>query len=64
MRMENVKVVGPNDIPVDVWQYLGEREVEFLIKLFMILDNEKMSEEWRKKVLVPILKNKGGCAEL
>ena len=34
--------------------------VEFFTKLFnMILDSERMPEEWRKSVLVLISKNKG-----
>ena len=33
------------------------RTVEFLTKLFnMILDNEEMPEDWRKSLLVPMLK--------
>ena len=33
--------------------------MEFLIRQFnMNLDSQKMSEEWRKSVLVPMLKNK------
>ena len=34
--------------------------VEFLTGFFnRILDSEKMPEEWRRRVLVPIFKNKG-----
>ncbi|XP_061621461.1 uncharacterized protein LOC133474126 [Phyllopteryx taeniolatus] len=59
-RMKNGKAVGPDDIPVEVWKHLGEVAVEFLTSLFnRILVREKMPEEWRKSVLVPIFKNKG-----
>ncbi|XP_061541504.1 uncharacterized protein LOC133407527, partial [Phycodurus eques] len=58
--MKNGKAVGPDDIPVEVWKHLGEVAVEFLTSLFnRILAHEKMPEEWRKSVLVPIFKNKG-----
>ena len=53
------QAVGPDDIPVDVWKCLGEVTREFLIRLFnRILEIHKMSDEWRKSVLVPIY-NKG-----
>ncbi|KAK3519564.1 hypothetical protein QTP86_015307, partial [Hemibagrus guttatus] len=59
-RMKNGKAVGPDDIPVEVWKCLGEAAVEFLTSLFKrVLESEKMPEEWRRSVLVPIFKNKG-----
>ncbi|KAK3506251.1 hypothetical protein QTP70_033602, partial [Hemibagrus guttatus] len=59
-RMKSGKAVGPDDIPVEVWKCLGEAAVEFLASLFnRILESEKMPEEWRRSVLVPIFKNKG-----
>lgn len=58
--MKSGKAVGPDDIPVEVWKCLGEVSVEFLTRLFnQILESERMPEEWRKSVLVPIFKNKG-----
>ena len=56
--MKNGKAVGPDDILAEVWECVGEKAEEFLMKLFNILF-PKMPEEWRKSVLVPILKNKG-----
>ncbi|KAK3515449.1 hypothetical protein QTP70_021407 [Hemibagrus guttatus] len=59
-RMKSGKAVGPDDIPVEVWKCLGEAAVEFLIGLFnRVLESERMPEEWRRSVLVPIFKNKG-----
>ncbi|KAK3541245.1 hypothetical protein QTP86_016907 [Hemibagrus guttatus] len=59
-RMKSGKAVGPDDIPVEVWKCLGEAAVEFLASLFnRILESERMPEEWRRSVLVPIFKNKG-----
>ncbi|KAK3527860.1 hypothetical protein QTP86_009416 [Hemibagrus guttatus] len=59
-RMESGKAVGPDNIPVEVWKCLGEAAVEFLTSLFnRVLESERMPEEWRRSVLVPIFKNKG-----
>ncbi|KAK3553111.1 hypothetical protein QTP86_031688 [Hemibagrus guttatus] len=59
-RMKSGKAVGPDDIPVEVWKCLGEAAVEFLTSLFnRVLERERMPEEWRRSVLVPIFKNKG-----
>ncbi|KAK3562612.1 hypothetical protein QTP86_002148, partial [Hemibagrus guttatus] len=59
-RMKSGKAVGPDDIPVEVWKCLGEAGVEFLANLFnRVLESERMPEEWRRSVLVPIFKNKG-----
>ncbi|XP_061661528.1 uncharacterized protein LOC133492816 [Syngnathoides biaculeatus] len=59
-RMKNGKAVGPDDIQLEVWKQFGEMAVEFLTNLFnRILAEEKVPEEWRKSVLVPIFKNKG-----
>ena len=59
-RMKSGKAVGPDGIPVEAWKCLGEMAVEFLTRLFnKILESERMPEEWRLSVLVPIFKNKG-----
>ncbi|KAK3510194.1 hypothetical protein QTP70_026787, partial [Hemibagrus guttatus] len=61
-RMKSGKAVGPDDIPVEVWKCLGEAAVEFLASLFnRVLESERMPEEWRRSVLVPIFKNKVTC---
>ncbi|KAK3542861.1 hypothetical protein QTP70_006129 [Hemibagrus guttatus] len=59
-RMKSGKAVGPDYIPVEVWKCLGEAAVEFLASLFnRVLESERMPEEWRRSLLVPIFKNKG-----
>ncbi|KAK3575645.1 hypothetical protein QTP86_031602, partial [Hemibagrus guttatus] len=59
-RMKSGEAVGPDDIPVKVWKCLGEAAVEFFTSLFnRVLESERMPEEWRRSVLVPIFKNKG-----
>ncbi|KAK3515930.1 hypothetical protein QTP86_004742, partial [Hemibagrus guttatus] len=58
--MKSGKAVGPDDIPVEVWKCLGEAAVEFLNSFInRVLESERMPEEWRRSVLVPIFKNKG-----
>ncbi|KAK3526315.1 hypothetical protein QTP70_022749, partial [Hemibagrus guttatus] len=48
-RMKSGKAVGPDDIPVEVWKYLGEAAVEFFTSLFnRVLKSERMPEEWRR----------------
>ena len=59
-RMKNGKAVGPDDIPVEVWKCLGETALEFLTKLYnRTMESERMPEEWRDSILIPIFKNKG-----
>ena len=59
-RMKNGKAVGPDDIPVEVWKCLGEIALEFLTKLYSrTMESERMPEEWRDSILIPIFKNKG-----
>ena len=59
-RMMNRKAVGPDDIPVEVWKCLGEIALEFLTKLYnRTMESERMPEEWRDSILIPIFKNKG-----
>ena len=59
-RMKNGKAVGPDGIPVEVWKCLGEIALEFLTKLYnRTMESERMPEEWRDSILIPIFKNKG-----
>ena len=58
--MKKNKAVGPDELPVEVWKCMGEMGIEFLTKLFnRLLMDERMPEEWRRSVLIPIYKNKG-----
>ncbi|KAL0906290.1 hypothetical protein M5K25_024773 [Dendrobium thyrsiflorum] len=58
------KAVGPDDIPIEVWKCLGEDGISWLTKLFnIILKTKKMTDEWRKSVLIPIFKNKGDAQD-
>ena len=59
-RMKKGKAVGPDELPVEVWKCMGEMGIEFLTRLLnRLLMGERMPEEWRRSVLIPIYKNKG-----
>ena len=54
------KAQGPDVIPVEAWIALGNKGVEFLVNFFnRLLRGEKMPDEWRRSVLVPLYKVKG-----
>ena len=54
------KAMGPDGIPIEAWRGLGDIAIVWLTKLFnLIFRSNKMPEEWRRSILVPIFKNKG-----
>ena len=58
--MKGGKAMGPDGILIEVWRYLGDIAIVWLTKLFNhIFRSNKMSDEWRRSILVPIYKNKG-----
>ena len=58
--MKKGKAVGPDELPVEVWKCMGEMGIKFLTRLFnRLLMGERIPEEWRRSVLIPIYKNKG-----
>jgi hypothetical protein len=60
-RMKGGKAMGPNRIPIEVWRSFGDVAIVWLTKLFnLIFRSNKMPDEWRRSILVPIFKNKGG----
>ena len=59
-RKKTGKAVGPDELPVEFWKFMGKMEIKFLTRLFnRLLIGERMPEEWRRVVLIPIYKNKG-----
>jgi hypothetical protein len=59
-RMKGGKAMDPDGIPIEVWRCLGDVAIVWLTKLFnLIFRLNKMSDEWRQIILVPIFKNKG-----
>ena len=54
-RMKKGKVVEPDELPVEVWKCMGNMGIKFLTRLFnRLLVGERMPEEWRRSVLIPI----------
>ena len=59
-RMKKAKAVRPDELSVEVWKCMGKMRIEFLTRPFnRLLMDERMPEEWRRSVLIPIYKNKG-----
>ena len=59
-KMKKGKAQGPDGIPMEVWIPLGNKGVEFFVNFFnRLLQGEKMPDEWRRSVLVPLYKSKG-----
>jgi hypothetical protein len=57
--MKGGKAMGPDGIPIDVWRTLGDVAIVWLTKLFnLIFRSNKMPDEWRRSILVPIFNNK------
>ena len=51
-------------MPVEIWIALGNKGVEFLVNFFSrLLRGEKMPDEWRRSVLVPLYKDKRDIKE-
>jgi hypothetical protein len=60
-RMKGGKAMGLDGIPIEVWRSLGDVAIVWLTKLFNLnFRPNKMLDEWRRSILVPIFKNKGG----
>jgi hypothetical protein len=60
--MKGGKAMDPDGIPIEVWRTLVDIAIVWLTKLFnLIFRSNKMSDEWRRSILVPIFKNKGMC---
>jgi hypothetical protein len=58
--MKGGKAMGPDGIPIEVWRSFGDVAIVWLTKLFnLIFRSNKMPDEWRRSILVPIFKNKG-----
>jgi hypothetical protein len=59
-KIKICKTLGPDDILIKVWRCLGDIAIVWLDKLFnTIFRSNKMPDEWRRNILVPIFKNKG-----
>jgi hypothetical protein len=53
--MKGGKAMGRHYIPIEAWRGLGDIAIVWLTKLFnLIFGANKMPEEWRRGILVPI----------
>ena len=63
-KMKKGKAQGPDDMPAEAWIALQNKGVEFLVNFFnRLLRGEKMPDEWRRSVLVPLYKSKRDIKE-
>ena len=57
--MKKAKAVGPDELPLEVWKWMGEMGIKFLTRLFnRLLVGERMPEERGRSALIPIYKSK------
>ncbi|XP_068240164.1 uncharacterized protein [Palaemon carinicauda] len=62
--MKNSKAAGLDNIPVEVWESLGEEGIDILWDLMQkIFNQEKMPEKGRGSLIIPIYKGKGDIQE-
>ena len=62
--IQSILSVGPDGVPVEVWQVLGNFGIGWLTGfLNKVLVDGRMPELWRKSILVPIFKGKGDVQE-
>jgi hypothetical protein len=58
-RMKGGKAMGPDGIPIEMERSFGYVAIVWLTKLFnIIFGSNKIPDEWRRSILVPIFKNK------
>jgi hypothetical protein len=61
-RMKGGKAMGPDGILIEVWRTFGDVAIVWLTKLFnLIFRSNKMPDEWRQSILLPILRTRGMC---
>ena len=57
--MKHGKAMGLDGIPVEVWKSLGKEGVDMFLDLLQkIFEQDKILEEWRDSLIVPIFKQK------
>ncbi|XP_068243788.1 uncharacterized protein [Palaemon carinicauda] len=63
-KLKNSNAAGPDNIPVEVWRSLGEEIIDILWDLAQkIFNEEKMPEDWRRSLIIPIYKGNGDIQE-
>ncbi|GKD88298.1 hypothetical protein Tco_1363805 [Tanacetum coccineum] len=54
-KMGRNKAVGPDQIPIEAWNCLGDKGVKYLTCLFKkIFTSAKIPDEWRLSEVIPI----------
>ena len=60
-RIKKGKAVGSDELPIEVWKCMGEMGIKFLTRLFnRLLMGQRMPEERRRSVLIPIYQKRRG----
>jgi hypothetical protein len=58
-KMKTNKTLGLDDISIEIWRCFRNVAIVQLTKLFNIIFwFNKMPDEWRRSILIPIFKNK------
>ena len=53
------KVIGPDNISMEIWKSLGEEGLEWLTNFFnVIFESTTMPQESRQSILIPLYKSK------
>jgi hypothetical protein len=61
-KMKGGKAMGLDGIPIEVWMTLGDVAIVWLTKLSnLIFRSNKMTDEWRRSILISIFKNNEMC---
>jgi len=56
-KMKNRKAVGVDELPMEVWKYVGKDLGMSLVKLLkQIWRENELPEDWRRSIIVPIYK--------
>ncbi|XP_068241087.1 uncharacterized protein [Palaemon carinicauda] len=59
-KMKNSKASGLDNIPAEIWKSLGEEGIDIGWELMQkIFNQEKILEEWRGSLIIPIYKGNG-----
>jgi len=58
------KVIGPDNISMEIWKSLGEEGLEWLTNFFnVIFESTTMPQESRQSILIPLYKSKGDAQD-
>ena len=59
-NLKPLTATGPDEIPAEAWKSLGEQGIDLLwVLMRKIFEKERMPEQWRESIIVPVYKEKG-----